>query len=103
MLGNAVSRRFRFNNLVIPSIGAADTESVAVAVPSGSVVVGDVGFAVATARMTDGLPGIIPCRATDVDEITLDFANPSAGAIDPADTFDFNVFIFPSTGEVVTV
>lgn len=101
MYGNAVVRRFRFNNLAIGSIGAVATVAVAVAVTSGKVVSGQVGFAVPVdAAFTGGLVGIVPARATSAAEITLYFANASAGALDPADTFDFDVFMFPEVGEV---
>lgn len=99
MNGNAVVQRFRFNNLVIGNIGAVGTVAVAVAVTAGSVVSGAVGFAVPVdAAFTNGLSGIVPARCTSNAQITLYFANASAAGIDPADTFDFDVFIFPEVG-----
>lgn len=100
MYGNEY-RRFRLNNLVIGNIGAVANLAVDVAVTSGKVKTGDVGFAIAVdANMTDGIPGIIPVVATSNTNIRLLFTNASAGAIDPADTFDFNVVMFPQTGNL---
>jgi hypothetical protein len=100
--GNVVAKRFVLNNLVIASIGAVSTVAVAVPVAAAAgLVVGQVGFAVPNAAaFTAGLPAIVGARVTTATEITLYFANGSAGAIDPADTFEFTVFIFENTGDV---
>ena len=103
MFGNATIRRFRFNNLVIGNIVAVTNLAVDVAVPAGSVAAGDVGFAVPVTAIENGIPAIIPCIATSGTNIRMIFTNASAGAIDPADTHDFNVAMFPQVGEVITV
>ena len=100
MNGNAVIRRFQFNNVTIASIGAVTTLAVDVAVTAGMVATGDSGFAVPTVEMDEGLPMMIPCVATSSSNIRMFFTNPSAGAIDPADTFDFIVTMFPAVGQL---
>jgi hypothetical protein len=100
-LSNVVARRFVLNNLSIANITAVTNLDVDVSVAAGSVTTGEVGFAVPTdASMTNGIPGIIPVRATANNNIRLTFTNASAGAIDPANTFDFIVFLFGNSGEV---
>lgn len=92
--------RFRLNNLVVASVGAAGSLNVDTtinALPANYV--GSVGFAVPVdADLTAGLPGPVMARITSTTNLRLRFVNPSAGAIDPADTFDWDVFIFPETG-----
>ena len=101
MDGNAVVRRFRFNNLVIANIGAVTNLAVDVAVTAGMVAAGDIGFAIPVDNPIDGgIPAIIPCIATTNANIRLIFTNASAGAINPADTFDFNVVMFPQVGNL---
>lgn len=91
--------RFRVNNPAIGNIGAAGSLNVDFtinAVPSDWV--GAVGFAVpADADLTAGLPPPM-ARITSTTNLRLRFVNPSAGAIDPADTFDYDVFVFPLRG-----
>jgi hypothetical protein len=104
MNGNTVSRRLQLNNLAIGNITAETTLAVDVTVPSGAVETGDVGFAIPTVEFTEGLPGIIPCLATSATNLRLFFVNPQDGDVDPADTFDFRVMMFPQTGNLdVTV
>ncbi len=103
MLGNSVARRFRFNNLVIAEVGAVVNLAVDVAVPSGTVQEGDVGFAVPVTVIDGGIPAIIPCIATSATNVRMFFTNASAGAINPADTHDFNAVMFPNVGNVITV
>jgi hypothetical protein len=90
--GNSQSARFRLNNLVIASIGAAGSLNVDVtiaAVPSSWV--GATGTALPIdADLTAGLPPP-SARITSTTNLRLRFANPSAGAIDPVDTFDWDV------------
>ncbi len=90
---------FRLNNLVVGSIGAAGSLSVDVtitAVPAAWV--GSIGMALPIdAVLTAGLPPPT-ARITTTTNLQLRFANPSAGAIDPADTFDFNVFLVVPAG-----
>jgi hypothetical protein len=100
-LANVSAKRFVLNNVAIANITAVTNLDVNVAVAAGSVAAGQVGFAVPTdASMTNGIPGIIPVRATSSSNLRLTFTNASAGAIDPADTFDFIVFLFENTGAV---
>jgi len=96
--GNASVQRFVLNNLVIGSIGAAGSLEVSVDVTGTPLVVGSVGIAIPRAAMTGGV-GINPVRVTDTNTLTLQFVNGSAAAIDPADTFDFDVFLFTPTGQ----
>lgn len=101
MIGNAnLIKRFRLNNLVIANIGAAGSLNVDVtitAVPSDWV--GAVGFAIPTdADFTAALSAPM-CRITSTTNLRLRFANASAGGIDPADTFDFDVWMFIPTGQ----
>lgn len=99
--GNVSALLFKLNNLVVASIGAAGSLNVDVAiaaVPAG--LVGATGFAYPIdADLTAGLPPPY-ARIQSTTVLRLRFANPSAGAIDPADTFDWDVFIFPSVGQV---
>jgi hypothetical protein len=99
---NGQSMRFRLNNLVIASVGAAGSLNVDVAINAlPADYVGSVGWALPRdADLTAGLPGPIQARITSTTNLRLRFVNPSAGAIDPVDTFDFDVFIFPATGNV---
>jgi hypothetical protein len=91
--------RFVLNNLVVASVGAAGSTNVDTtinAVPASWV--GAVGFALPTdADLTAGLPPP-SARVTTTTNLRLRFANPSAGAIDPADTFDWQVFVFVPAG-----
>ncbi len=100
MFGNEY-RRFKLVNLVIGNITAVTNLDVDVAVTAGKVKAGDVGFAIPTdASMENGIPGIIPVRATTNANLRLTFTNASAGAINPADTHEFDIIMFPSTGQV---
>lgn len=92
--------RFRLQNLVVANIGAAGSLNVDTAINSlPASYVGAVGFAVPVDNdLTAGLPGPIMARITSQTNLRLRFVNPSAGGIDPADTFDWDVFIFPETG-----
>ena len=98
--GNGQIQRFRLNNLVVGSIGAAGSLNVDVtiaAVPAEWV--GATGFAIPTdADLTAGLPAPM-CRITSTTNLRLRFVNPSAGAIDPADTFDFDANVVIPSGQ----
>ena len=91
--------RFRLNNLVVGSIGAAgslNVDTTITAVPASYV--GAVGFAVPVdADLTAALAAPM-ARITSTTNLRLRFSNGSAGAIDPADTFDFDVYVFLETG-----
>lgn len=90
--------RYTVTNLVIPSIGAVTTTEVQVTLVGARV--GDSGFAAPRdAKMTSGI-AINPIRVTANDTVQIPFVNASAGAIDPADTFDFDVYLFKATGSL---
>jgi hypothetical protein len=94
--GNVV--RYIVNNLVIANITAVTTLEVQVTLPG--VAVGDSGFACPRdAKMTNGI-AILPVRVTAANTAQIPFCNASAGAIDPADTFDFDVYIFKAAGAI---
>lgn len=93
--------RFRLNNLTIASVGAAgsgNTDVTITAVPAEWV--NAIGFALPTDADWTAALGIVQARIISTTSLRLRVANPSAGAIDPADTFDFDVFIFLPTGQV---
>jgi hypothetical protein len=92
--------RFRLNNLVVANIGAAGSLNVDTAINAlPTSFVNAVGWAVPIdSDLTAGLPGPVMARITSTTNLRLRFVNPSAGGIDPADTFDWDVFIFPETG-----
>jgi len=94
--------RFRLNNLAIASIGAAGSLNVDVTISAlPANYVNAVGFAIPVdADLTAGLPAPVMARITSATNLRLRFVNPSAGAIDPDNTFDWNVYIFPETGNV---
>jgi hypothetical protein len=94
--GNATVKRYTVTNLVIPNITAVLTTEVQVTLPGAKV--GDSGFAAPRdAKMTDGI-AINPLRVTADNTVQIPFVNASAGAINPADTFDFDVYLFTATG-----
>lgn len=99
--GNAQVTRFRLNNLVIGSVGAAgslNVDATITALPAN--MVGSIGFALPVdADLTAALPPP-SVRLTAVTTLRLRFANPSAGAIDPVDTFDWDVYLFTPSGNV---
>lgn len=100
MFSNCSVLRYTVANLVIPSIAAVTTTEVTVTVSSGGLVVGDVGIAIPRgAAFTSGL-AINPVRVTAATTFVIPFVNASAGALDAADTFDFDVFIFRATGNL---
>lgn len=88
--------RYTLTNLVIGNITAVTTLEVQVTL--AGVAVGDTGIAAPRdAKMTNGI-AINPIRVTAANTAQIPFVNASAGAIDPADTFDFDVFIFRGSG-----
>lgn len=90
--------RYTILNLVIPSIAAVTTTEVQVALPGAQI--GDSGFACPRdAKFTSGI-AILPLRVTAAGVVQIPFCNASAGAIDPADTFDFDVYLFRATGNL---
>lgn len=94
--GSSTNWRYTVTNLVIPSIAAVTTTEVQVTLQGCRV--GDSGFACPRdAQMTSGI-AILPLRVTANDTAKIPFCNASAGAIDPADTFDFDVYLWRATG-----
>ncbi len=90
--------RYTVTNLVIPSIAAVTTTEVQVTLTGAKI--GDSGFACPRdAKMTNGI-AILPIRVTADNVAQIPFCNASAGAIDPADTFDFDVYLFRATGNL---
>jgi hypothetical protein len=88
--------RYTVTNLVIPNLGAVSTTEVQVTLQGCRV--GDSGFACPRdAAFTAGI-AILPLRVTANDTAKIPFVNASAGAIDPADTFDFDVYLWRATG-----
>lgn len=98
MNGNTVSRRFQITDLVIAAITAVSTATVSVAVTSGGLQVGAGVLVTPRSALTNGIA--VYGHVIDATHIGIDFVNASAGSIDPADTFDFDVFVFNSTGNV---
>lgn len=97
MGGNCVCRRYSVENLAIGNITAVTTLTVNVDVSSAGLNTGD-GVLV-TPRGTALTNGIsLYGHIVDSNTIGLDFVNASAGAIDPVDTFDFDVYVFLQTG-----
>jgi|WetSurMetagenome_2_1015567.scaffolds.fasta_scaffold177595_2 hypothetical protein len=88
-------------NLVIGNITAVLSLLVSVSVPGQQFAAGDgvqVTLRSATA-MTNGITfyGVV----VDATHIGIVFVNASAGAIDPADTFDFDIYVTKKTGQAV--
>lgn len=96
--GNASVYRYTVTNLVIPSIAAVTTTEVQVTLAGARV--GDSGIACPRdAKLTSGL-ALNPIRITADNTAQIPFVNASAGAIDAADTFDFDVYLFRATGQL---
>jgi len=104
MLGNAVVKRFLFNNVTVGAVGAVTNVIVNVTVPAGTVAVGDKGFGIPSmAAMVSGMQPIVPCEATTATNVAMCFANASAGSLTPAATLDYEVYMFARTGNFTTV
>jgi len=87
--------RYTVTNLTIPSIDAVTTTEVEVTLQGARV--GDGGIAVPRAAFTNGV-AILPVFVTADNTAQIPFCNASAGAINPDDTFDFDVYLFRATG-----
>lgn len=98
IFGSVTGRRFQVTDLVIASIGAVTSLAVSVAITSGGLVLGDMIVVTPRAALTNGIVcyGIV----IDATHFGIVFVNASAGAIDPADTFDFDVLVFTPTGSL---
>lgn len=95
------SQRFTVENLVIGNITAVTTLVVSVLVAGAGLQAGD-GVQV-TPRVAAGLTNGIAVYGVIIDatHIGIAFVNASAGAIDPADTFDFDIYVTKKTGQAV--
>ena len=98
--GNCSVYRYIVNNLVIPSIGAAETGEVAVSLPGAKV--GDIGIAMPRQALTAAI-SVNPIRITADNAGAIPFVNSSAAPIDPVDTMDFDIVLFRGTGQAITV
>jgi hypothetical protein len=95
-------RRYLVNNLVIPSIAAVTTTEVTVTVSNGGLPSGGGGFAVPRVALSGGL-AILPIRVVSATTFVIPFCNASAGAIDNADTVEFDCYIFEPGGVAQSV
>lgn len=97
--GNCQVLRFRLNNLVVGAIGAAGSLNVDTAITAlPANLVGCTGFATPVdADLTAGL-GAPMARITSTTNLRLRFSNGSAAGIDPADTLDYDVYVFVPSG-----
>ena len=95
------SQRFTVENLVIASIDAVTTLVVSVVVAGAGLQAGD-GVQV-TVRSATGITNGIAIYGVIIDatHIGIAFVNASAGAINPADTFDFDIYVTKKTGQAV--
>lgn len=95
------AQRYTVENLTIPSIGAVATTVVSVTVAGQALAAGDI--VLVTPRVTTGLTAGIAVYGVIVSAtvIGIAFVNASAGAIDPADTFDFDILVFRQSGNAV--
>jgi hypothetical protein len=100
MFASVTGRRFQVTDLVVASVGAVTTLAVSVAITSGGLVLGDAVIVTPRSALTNGIA--IYGHVVDATHFAIDFVNASAGAIDPADTFDFDVFILTNTGALST-
>jgi len=93
--------RYRLNNLPIGNITAATSLNVDTTIASlPADYVGTVGFAVPRdADWATGLP-MPQARITSQTNLRLRFPNPTAADVNPADTFDWDVILFPATGNI---
>lgn len=94
-------QRVTVENLVIGNITAVTSLLVSVTVAGQQFAAGDgvqVTLRSATA-MTNGIAfyGVV----VDATHIGIVFVNASAGAIDPADTFDFDIYVTKKSGQAV--
>ena len=96
-MGNCVVNRYLVTNLVIGNITTVTTLEVAVVLNGAAV--GDGGIAVPRAAFTNGVvPSYV--RVTGANAGVIAFVNASAGDINPADTFEFDVYLFKASGEL---
>lgn len=93
--------RYRLNNLVIGNITTDTSLNVDVTISAlPADFVGTVGFAVPRDNdWTTGLP-MPQARITSTTNLRLRFPNPTGADVNPADTFDWDVILFPATGNI---
>jgi len=98
--GAAAPRRVIVSNLVVASIAAATAAEVSVAVPG--LQVGSVGYFFGNQANASGLVyGGVRCAVAGT--AILRFVNPTAAAIDPADTDDYTMIIDTPSGSQQSV
>jgi hypothetical protein len=85
-------------NVPIASIAAVTTLEVTFTMPGADV--GDFFIGVPSTAFTNGL-GIQAGRISAANTGKLPIVNGSAGAIDPADTFTFDLFLFKKGGKTL--
>lgn len=94
-------QRYTVENLAIGNITAVTSLLVAVTLAGQQLAAGD-GVQVtlrSTTAMTNGITfyGVV----VSATQIGIVFVNASAGAIDPADTFDFDIYVLKKSGNPV--
>lgn len=103
MLANSVLKaHIQVTDLVIASITAVTTLVKTITVTGANFVAGD-GVQV-TVRSATGMTNGIALYGVVIaaTQLGIAFVNASAGAIDPADTFDFDIYVFSGTGNLQT-
>ncbi len=88
--------RYTIDNLVIGNITAVTTLEVQVTLPGANV--GDIGIACPRDAIFTAGVGINPVRISAANTGQIPFVNGSAGAINPADTFDFTIALIKASG-----
>jgi len=103
MFGNAVLKaHIQVTDLAIASITAVTTLVKTITVAGANFVAGDA--VLVTVRSTTGITNGIAMYGVVIaaTQVGIAFVNASAGAIDPADTFDFDVYVLAGSGNLST-
>lgn len=95
MDGNIVGTFFQSTNKTIASIPAGATTLVTFTCAGAAL--GDVVVATWNGAPTTGIV-VQAGWATSADTVVVPFTNITAGAVDPADTFDFTLLVFRLSG-----
>lgn len=99
--GNAIIKaHVQIANLAIASITAVTTLLKSVAVAGANFAAGDIVLVSPQGTFTNGVA--IYGSIIDATHVGINFVNASAGAIDPADTFTFDILVFSRHGNIVT-
>jgi len=93
--GNAVWRRVEILNLTVGLVGAAAAVEVAVLV--AGTAPGDAGFFVGRQANATGIV-LNGARCSVAGTMQLRFCNPTAGALTPPATDDYDLYILRNTG-----